>query len=304
MVQPILLDIPSAIDGWDAFMTTNIQILRDNPMPMKQYPNASALPAAASFDRCMAFKEITSGLNPGYRPTWSDGTTWRYIPDNTQAYFDDGAIRQGATPASAGAIRFSNTTDIKRRNNANSADLDVIKADTSDTVTVGSTGGDTKTPAGASSAVARIGGALNSQSTPVGNPGTTAEGDLMTYTLPANALSANEKGIAWELSGKFAANGNNKQLRIKFGSVTVFDSGVITDNNVVWKAILRVRRTASNAQKIECLVIKGTAIIASTISTATESDSGTIVMKATGQSGTSGTASDVTQEADFKLFAA
>lgn len=304
MAKPALLDIPSTIEGWDAWMTTDIQILRDGPMPMKEYDNATALPAAASYDRCMAFKQITSGLAPGFRPVWSDGATWRYIPDNTLAYFDDGAIRQGAVPSATGAIRFSNTTDIKRRNNANGADLDVIKASTGDSVTLGSTGGDTITPVGASTALARIGGALNSQSTPVGNPGTTSEGDLMTYTAPANVLSANEKGVRWELSGKFAANGNNKQLRIKFGSVTVFDSGVITDNNVVWKAFLRIRRTSSNNQKIECLVIKGTAILASTITTATESDSGTIVMKATGQSGTSGVASDVTQEADFKEFAA
>jgi len=304
MVQPILLDVPSAIEGWDAFMTTNIQILRDNPMPMKQYNNAASLPAAASFDRCMAFKEITSGLNPGYRPVWSDGTTWRYIPDNTLAYFDDGAVRIGTTPASSGSQRWSNTTGIKRRNNANGADLDVIKADTGDSVTVGSTGGNTQTPAGASAALARIGGAVDVQTTGVGNPASTSEGDLMTYTLPANALSANQKGIVWKLLGKLAANGNDKRFKIKFGSVTVFDSGVVTDNGVRWSAEVRVYRTSSNNQKITFKVWKGTAVVAHDLVTATESDSGTITMKATGTSPTTGAASDVTQEEDLKQYIA
>lgn len=304
MAKPALLDIPAAIDGWDAYMTTDIQILRDGPMPMKEYANAAALPAANAYDRCMAFKEITSGLNPGWRPAWSDGAAWRYIPDNTQAYFDDGAVRIGTTPAGTGSIRWSNTTGITRRNNANNADLDVIKADTGDTVTVGSTGGTTQTPAGAGSGLARIGGILDAKTAAAGNPATTAEGDLMTFVLQANSLNANQKGIVWKLLGKLAANGNDKRFKIKFGSVTVFDSGVVTDNGVRWSAEVRIYRTASNAQKISFIVWKGTAVVAHDVTTAAESDSATITMKATGTSPTTGAASDVTQEEDLKQFVA
>lgn len=304
MAKPALKDVPSTIEGWDVWMTFNIQTLRDGPLPVKEYDNATGLPAANANDRCLAFKQITSGLNPGWRPAFSDGAAWRYLPDNTQAYFDDGAIRQGAAPSATGAIRISNTTDVKRRNNAGLGDLDVIKADAGDTVTVGSTGGDTRTPAGASVALAKIGGTIDAQTATVGNPATTAEGDLMTYTLPANALSANGKGIVWKLLGKLAANGNDKRIKIKFGSVTVFDSGVVTDNGVRWSAELVVYRTASNAQKIAYKVWKGTALVAHDVAATTETDSAGIILKATGTSPTTGAASDVTQESDLKQYAA
>lgn len=296
MARPDLLDVPSSIEGWDSYVTTNFQILRDGPMPFKQYNNATALPAAGSYDRCIAMKEITSGLNPGYRPVWSDGTTWRYIPDNTKAYFDAGAVRIGSNPAAAGDVRLSRNLSTRAMNNAESGDFNVVKTTASDQVQVGDQAIDVIVPAGNSTNTGKIGGTIDKQTTAVGNPGTTSEGDLMTTSLGANALNVNQKGVEWKLSGKFAANGNDKKLKIKFGGTTLFDSGVITDNGTRWNAEVRIYRTGSNAQKIAIVVMKGTAIVLNDVLTATETDSNAITLKATGQSPTTGAASDVTQE--------
>lgn len=296
MAKPALLDIPSAIEGWDVWMTTNIQILRDGPLPVKEYANAASLPAANANDRCLAFKEITSGLNPGWRPVFSDGTNWRYIPDNTQAFFDVGAIRVGTNPAAAGDVRLSRNLSTRAKNNAENADFNVIKTTASDQVQVGDQVVDVIVPAGNSTNTGKLGGTIDKQTTAVGNPGTTSEGDLMTTSLAANALNVNQKGGEWKLAGKFAANGNDKRLRIKFGSATIYDSGVITDNGTRWTAEVRFYRTASNAQKISILVMKGTAIVLNDVLTATETDSNAITLKATGQSPTTGAANDVTQE--------
>lgn len=80
MSRPLLLDVPAAINGWDAWVTTNIQILRDGPMPLKQYDYSTALPAAGSYDRCFAFKQLVNA-GPWYL-AYSDGTAWHYIADD------------------------------------------------------------------------------------------------------------------------------------------------------------------------------------------------------------------------------
>ncbi len=297
MARPDLLDVPAAIEGWDAYVTTNFQILRDGPMPVKQYNNATALPAAASYDRCFAFKEITSGVNPGYRPVWSDGTNWRYIPDNTLAYFDPGAVRIGTAPfASAGDMRLSKNLQVKARNNGDTADLDVIGTNAADQVKVGGQAIDVVVPAGNSANLGKLGGTIDKQTTAVGNPGTTSAGDLMSTSLGENALNVNLKGVEWLLAGKFAGNGNDKRLKIFFGTAQLYDSGIITDNGTRWRAVIRIYRTSSGNQKISILVIKGTAIVLNDVLTATETDTNAIVLKATGQSPTTGAASDVTQE--------
>lgn len=296
MSKPALLDIPAAIEGWDAWITTNVGIMRDGPMPVKEYNNAAALPAAGANDRCLAFKEITTGLNPGWRPTWSDGATWRYIPDNTQAYFDDGAVRVGTTPAASGSVRLSNANTIKARNAGNSADVSVVQVNASDQVELGGAGVDVVESCGNSTTKGTVGAVIDKQTTDAGNPANTTETDLHTKILSANFFNANQRGIRCRFDGKFGATANNKQLRVKFGGTTVIDSGVITDNATRWTVILEVFRTGSNAQRWRAMYFKNNVLVSQTSGTASETDSGTITVKCTGQSGTSGVANDVVEE--------
>lgn len=297
MAKVLLLDIPAAIEGWSAWMTTNIQIIRDGPMPLKEYPNATGLPAANANDRSIAFKEITSGVNPGWRPVWSDGATWRYIPDNTLAYFDAGAVRIGTAPhSSTGDVRLAKNLSVKARNNGDTADLPVIGTNASDQVELAGAGVDAVVTGGNSTTKGTVGGILDKQTTDAGNPANTTETDLHTKSLGANLFNANGKAIRWRTDGKFGATGNDKRVKAKFGSTTIVDSGVVTDNNVRWRIEIEVYRTGSNAQRYIARYFKGTALISTVSGTMAETDSNAITVKCTGQSPTTGAANDVVEE--------
>src|SRR5262245_37993939 len=106
MAKPVLLDIQAGIEAWDSDLSNDIQILRDNPMPVKEYNNATSLPAAGSFDRCIAFKEVTAG---NWALTFSDGTAWRNIWGSGQVVEWEGAS------ASAAVARARVTADTNPR---------------------------------------------------------------------------------------------------------------------------------------------------------------------------------------------
>jgi len=70
MARPALVDLLSGIEGWDAILNDNLGVLRDTPFPPVEYANFAALPAAASYDRCLAVTTDDSRL-------WiSNGAYW------------------------------------------------------------------------------------------------------------------------------------------------------------------------------------------------------------------------------------
>jgi hypothetical protein len=60
-------------------------------------------------------------------------------------------------------------------------------------------------------------------------------GTIMTATLPAGMLWNAGESFALRISGKTAANTNDKQIRIKLNGQILFDSAVFTSSNVEWK---------------------------------------------------------------------
>lgn len=72
--------------------------------------------------------------------------------------------------------------------------------------------------------------ALHSSTTEVGNVGTGVD-DLMSYTLPANALLASGDSIEIEAGFTFAANGNNKQVKLLIGGSEYYASGAVAQNS-------------------------------------------------------------------------
>lgn len=86
------------------------------------------------------------------------------------------------------------------------------------------------------------------QTTVVGNVGVGTD-DLMSYTLPANSLSANKKAIRVTAWGAGANNANAKQVAFFFGSIL---SSVNLDISVAvtWRFEAIVVRTGSGAQKV------------------------------------------------------
>lgn len=133
---------------------------------------------------------------------------------------------------------------------------------------------------------------LNVNVTPVSNVSTT-ETDLMTYTLPAGWMSANGMGIRVSAFGTTAANGNSKTVRLYFGASVVAIQAAITSSGSAWHTTMIVLRTGATTQvsggNIWTALNTGNPASPSP----TETLSGTVIIKVTGQSATAG--ADVTQ---------
>lgn len=139
-------------------------------------------------------------------------------------------------------------------------------------------------------------GALSKQSSVagVGNLADLTDDTLFTYTLPASCLDTNNQGIVIEAFGSFAANGNNKTVKLWFGTSLVFSSGVLTNNNVGWNARLMLSRTGASAQIGTGFGMAGSTPFPVPVPLiGTEVTTGAIVLKVTGASPTTGAANDV-----------
>jgi hypothetical protein len=141
--------------------------------------------------------------------------------------------------------------------------------------------------AGNAAADASVGGLLNAQTTTAGNVG-AGEDDLQTYTLPANTLAVNNRGIKWKAAGAFANNANSKTLRFKFGSATLLSVTLPTSVDGRWEFEGMILRSGSSTQRAvaRCVYFNtgtpGDTKVVFDTSAPTQTDSNTIVIKATG----------------------
>jgi hypothetical protein len=103
--------------------------------------------------------------------------------------------------------------------------------------------------------------------TPVGNGADTTEDSAVIIPLPLNTsgtanngggLGVNGDSYEFEFLGTFAADANNKTIRLYFGGATplsggtkIFDSGALTQNAGAWRLRGRVIRTGAATQIIE-----------------------------------------------------
>ena len=123
--------------------------------------------------------------------------------------------------------------------------------------------------------------------TPASNSG-TGETDLHSYTLPAAHFNVDKKRIQIKAEGSFAANANVKTLKLKFGAAGTVTLNPTTGspNGVRFSVEASITRNASNQQRIRYKVWIGTALEVIGTASTTETDSGALVVKFTGQSGT------------------
>ena len=127
---------------------------------------------------------------------------------------------------------------------------------------------------------------INVDTTAVGNVG-GGEDDLITYSLPANALNVNGKGVKVKVWGTTAANANNKTIKLFFGATELRTSGALALNNKDWILESTIIRTGATAQEaIGHQLIDATAI-GVTQSNPAEDTTGAIVVKVTGESSAS-----------------
>lgn len=94
---------------------------------------------------------------------------------------------------------------------------------------------------------AMIGNAKSDVST-IGNVG-VGEDNLLSFVIQANVLANNGDYAEFDAFGEFAANANNKTLKCKFGSATIFNTGAVAFNTSNWRLNVKILRTGASAQK-------------------------------------------------------
>lgn len=116
----------------------------------------------------------------------------------------------------------------------------------------------------------------------------TGETDLHSFTLAAAHFNANKRAIRIKGFGSFADTANAKTLKFKFGAAGSVTLNPTTGSpqNVRFEFEILVIRTGSNAQAIYYKLIIDDAIEIVGKATTTETDSGALVAKITGQSDT------------------
>ena len=124
----------------------------------------------------------------------------------------------------------------------------------------------------------------------------TTETDLITFSLPANSLSASARGVQIKAWGTTANNANTKTARVYFGNSVLVSNNVTTaPNGVSWILEAEVFRTGSSTQDAIGQGIAGNVAQSASFSLPTEDCTGIITIKVTGQNGTA-TASDITAQ--------
>lgn len=134
------------------------------------------------------------------------------------------------------------------------------------------------------SSFAALGGTSNVNTTQVGNIG-TGEDDLITYSLPANSLPRDGAYIEFETAGTFAANANNKQVKIYFGATVIFATGAQAFNAGAWTAKCTVIRTGATTQKASVQFASSNSLLTSSAAytTPAETLSSAVTIKCTGE---------------------
>jgi hypothetical protein len=111
-----------------------------------------------------------------------------------------------------------------------------------------------------STIVATAGGTINTNTNTAGNIG-ASETNLLIYDLLANTLNTDKNYIEIVGFGTFAANANNKQLKLKFGGTTLYDSGSLALNGGAWKISATIIRVSATSQKCIAEVSSGNALL-------------------------------------------
>jgi hypothetical protein len=131
---------------------------------------------------------------------------------------------------------------------------------------------------------------LSSQCTDASNVSTT-ETDLLSYTLPASTLVNNGDRVVIEGMFTTPSNGNSKSMKFYFGAASVdWGSSTIANGATIFIRAT-IYKNGSNTQRIQIERITGYSDFP-VYSTATETDSGSIVIKF---SGTGAASADITQ---------
>jgi hypothetical protein len=198
----------------------------------------------------------------------------------------------------------ANTADIGTlaEQNANSVAI-TGGALSSVTITNSAVSGNLQVRVGVSATTSKVGASLHTEAADI--PTTdNLEDNLMAYSLVSGALGNNGDYVEVEGWGTFAANANNKQVRLYFGSTVIFDTTALALNDGSWIIRAKIMREASADQKSIATVISSNTLLpaSSQIMNPSEDDQAPILIKFTGQGVSAG---DIIQSGfTVKWFAA
>ena len=131
-------------------------------------------------------------------------------------------------------------------------------------------------------------GVLNSTAdvdvTAVGNVG-AGEDDLITYSLPANSMDANNRAVRIHAWGTLANNANAKTVKMYFGATAILTLAMPTNVAMNWEINATVVRTGASTQDaIASMINPGTPpVVDREITTPAEDTTGAITIKCTGE---------------------
>ncbi len=123
--------------------------------------------------------------------------------------------------------------------------------------------------------------------TGIGNGADSSEDTLFTFSLPASSFDIAGRGLAFLAFGKLAANSDTKTTRARFGSSIAYTSGGLTLSGVSWFLRGSIWKTGASTQQSLFEGQFGTTILAPQTEAGSETDTGAITVKVTGQSGSS-----------------
>jgi hypothetical protein len=152
------------------------------------------------------------------------------------------------------------------------------------TTTLGSATSIVSVAEGTGTATALVGGTLSTAITSTATTGTSEE-TLLSYTLPANTLAVNGRGVRITAWGTTAANANSKTFRIYFGAAAVALQGG-TGSGLPWLGSATVLRASATTQVSSGQAVYNGALSRIDAGGPTETLSGTVLIKVTGQTPT------------------
>lgn len=227
---------------------------------------------------------VTRAVEPVTDATYDLGSASKQY----QNVYISGSIIGSAGANAFGTIAISGQTDVVADATSDTLTLaagtgiTLTTTPASDTVTITA---NSNADAGSSSIDFAGGGTIyNYQSaTGTGNVG-TGEDTLYSQSIAANVLSTDGDAVEFFLAGTFAANSNQKRIRIKFGSTTFLDLGTgYTPNGVSWTAHGYIVRTGGTSQICGANLVGLAVPAVAGVASAAETLSGAVTFAVTGE---------------------
>lgn len=138
---------------------------------------------------------------------------------------------------------------------------------------------------------------LNSDTTPNGTSTSTAETDLTTYAMPGGTLANDGDSVRVTASGTLAATTRNRTVRFYFGATALEAFASANASNIYWQVHATITRIDGTNQRTCISMSMGqsgaAAAIRQTTTDTTETLSGSVTIKTTGEVGGTPVANDI-----------